>query len=65
MVTAITMTYVPEAIGVTRAAEPAGMPVVDLVHGRDRRPAADRRQSLPEAIERVDVATIAGIPPTT
>ena len=44
MVSAITMTYVDEAIGVTRAAQAAGMPVVDLVHGRDRRQSADRRK---------------------
>ena len=42
MVTAITMTNANEAIGVTRAAQAAGMPVRDLLHGRDRRPAADR-----------------------
>ena len=42
MVTAITMTYADEAIGVTRAAargRPAGG---DLVHGRDGRAAAER-----------------------
>ena len=42
MVTAITMTYADEAIGVTRAAIRAGLPVVDLLHGRDRRPAPER-----------------------
>ena len=42
MVTAITMTYADEAIGITRAPRALGLPVVDLVHGRDRRPAAER-----------------------
>ena len=32
MVTAITMTYAEEAIGVTRAASAPGLPVVDLLH---------------------------------
>ena len=45
MVTAITMTYAEEAIGITRAAQRAGLPVVDLVHARDRRAAAERRDS--------------------
>ena len=40
MVTAITMTYVEEALGVTRAAIAAGHAGRDLVHGRDRRPPA-------------------------
>ena len=42
MVTAITMTYADEAIGIARAAQEAGLPVADLVHGRDRRPPAER-----------------------
>ena len=42
MVTAITMTYAEEAIGIARAAGRAGMPVVDLVHRRDRRAPAER-----------------------
>ena len=42
MVTAMTMTYADEAIGIARAAQAAEMPVVALVHGRDRRPPADR-----------------------
>ena len=42
MVTAITMTYAEEAIGVTRAAVARGPAGRDLVHGRDRRPAAQR-----------------------
>ena len=41
LITAITMTYPAEAIGVTEAARTVGMPVGDLVHRRDRRPAAD------------------------
>ena len=40
MMTAVTMTYADEAIGVVRAAGSVGLPVVDLVHRRDRRPAA-------------------------
>ena len=42
LVTAITMTYAAEAIGIARAAATAGHAGRDLVHGRDRRPAADR-----------------------
>ena len=45
MVTAITMTYTDEAIGVTRAAAAAGHAGGDLVHRRDRRPAAQRRSA--------------------
>ena len=33
------------------------MPCVDLLHARDRRPAADGRAALAEAIEAVDAAT--------
>ena len=40
MVTAITMTYAEEAIGVARAAAARRAAVRDLVHGRDRRAAA-------------------------
>jgi S-methylmethionine-dependent homocysteine/selenocysteine methylase len=56
MVTAITMTNVPEAIGVTRAARAAGMPVVIsfTVETDGRLPTGD---SLKDAIERVDEAT--------
>ncbi len=43
MVGAYTLTYVEEAIGIARAAAAAGMPGLDLLHGRDRRPAAERR----------------------
>ena len=42
LVSAFTINYVEEAIGIARAANAAGLPVGDLVHGRDRRPAADR-----------------------
>ncbi len=42
MVTAITMTYAEEAIGVTRAALRAGLPVVISFTRRDRRPAPQR-----------------------
>ena len=42
MVAAITMTYVEEAIGVARAAAARRPPGGDLVHGRDRRAAAER-----------------------
>ena len=56
MVTAITMTNVPEAIGVTRAAQAAGMPVVIsfTVETDGRLPTGD---SLEGAIEGVDAAT--------
>ena len=37
LVSAFTMTYVEEAIGIVRAAAAAGVPVGDLLHGRDRR----------------------------
>jgi S-methylmethionine-dependent homocysteine/selenocysteine methylase len=59
MVTAITMTNVPEAIGVTRAARAAGMPVVIsfTVETDGTLPTGD---SLKEAIERVDAATDQG-----
>jgi len=59
MVTAITMTNVPEAIGVTRAAQAAGMPVVIsfTVETDGRLPTGD---SLKDAIERVDAATAQG-----
>ena len=39
---ALTMTYAEEAIGIVRAAAAAGMPAAIVVHGRDRRPAAER-----------------------
>jgi len=56
MVTAITMTYPAEAIGVTRAAQSAGMPVVIsfTVETDGRLPTG---QTLGEAIELVDQAT--------
>jgi S-methylmethionine-dependent homocysteine/selenocysteine methylase len=56
LVTAITMTNVPEAIGVARAARAAAMPVVIsfTVETDGRLPAGD---TLAEAIERVDAAT--------
>jgi S-methylmethionine-dependent homocysteine/selenocysteine methylase len=56
MVTAITMTNVPEAIGVTRAARGAGMPVVIsfTVETDGRLPTGD---GLKDAIERIDAAT--------
>jgi len=59
MVTAITMTNVPEAIGFTRAAEAAGMPAVVsfTVETDGRLPTGD---SLKDAIERVDAATNQG-----
>ena len=56
LVTAITMTYADEAIGIARAAAAAGMPGGDLVHGRDRRSAAER-PGAGEAIEQVDAET--------
>jgi S-methylmethionine-dependent homocysteine/selenocysteine methylase len=56
MVTAITMTYAAEAIGLTRAAQAAGMPVVVsfTLETDGRLPTG---QPLPEAIEQVDGAT--------
>ena len=42
LVTAITMTYADEAIGIARAAAAVGLARGDLVHGRDRRPATER-----------------------
>lgn len=59
MVTAITMTYVEEAVGVTRAAQAAGMPVVIsfTVETDGRLPSG---QPLKDAIEAVDAATGTG-----
>lgn len=56
MVTAITMTYVEEAVGVTRAAVEAGMPVAVsfTVETEGRLPSG---QALGEAIEQVDAET--------
>jgi S-methylmethionine-dependent homocysteine/selenocysteine methylase len=56
MVTAITMTYVDEAIGVTKAAQAAGMPVVIsfTVETDGRLPSG---QSLKDAVQAVDAAT--------
>ncbi|MDN3556953.1 homocysteine S-methyltransferase family protein [Halomonas maura] len=56
MITAITATNVPEAIGIVRAAQAAGMPVVIsfTVETDGRLPTG---QSLAEAIGRVDEAT--------
>jgi S-methylmethionine-dependent homocysteine/selenocysteine methylase len=59
MVTAITMSNIPEAIGVTRAARAAGMPAVIsfTVETDGTLPTGD---SLKEAIERVDATTDRG-----
>jgi len=59
MITAITMTNVLEAIGVTRAAQAAGMPVVIsfTVETDGRLPSGE---SLKEAVEAVDTATGSG-----
>ncbi len=56
MVTAITTTNVPEAIGITRAAQAAGMPVVIsfTVETDGRLPSGE---TLKEAVEAVDKAT--------
>ncbi|WP_419908090.1 homocysteine S-methyltransferase family protein [Hoeflea sp.] len=56
LVTAITMTNTPEAIGITRAAQSAGMPVVIsfTVETDGRLPTG---QMLGDAIEEVDAAT--------
>ena len=53
LITAITMTTSAEAIGVARAAARAGRAVGDLVHGRNRRHAAERRVAR-SAIDAVD-----------
>jgi S-methylmethionine-dependent homocysteine/selenocysteine methylase len=56
MVTAITMTYAAEAIGLARAAQAAGMPVViSITLETDGH--LPTGQPLPEAIEQVDEAT--------
>ena len=59
MVTAITMTYVDEAIGVTRAGQDAGLPaaISFTVETDGRLPSG---QDLGEAIQQVDVETGAG-----
>jgi S-methylmethionine-dependent homocysteine/selenocysteine methylase len=59
MVTAITMTNVPEAIGATRAAQAAALPVVIsfTVETDGRLPSGE---PLQDAIERVDAATDRG-----
>jgi S-methylmethionine-dependent homocysteine/selenocysteine methylase len=56
LVTALTMTYVEEALGIVRAARAAGMPVVIsfTVETDGRLPSG---QALGEAIEQVDSAT--------
>jgi S-methylmethionine-dependent homocysteine/selenocysteine methylase len=56
MVTAITMTYAAEAIGIARAAQAVGMPVAlsFTVETDGRLPS---RQTIQEAIEQVDAAT--------
>ena len=58
LVTAITMNYVEEAIGITRAAHRAGVPAVIsfTVETDGRLPTGD---TLPAAIERVDAETAA------
>ena len=59
MVTAITMTYADEAVGLTRAAQAAGMPVaISFTLETDGR--LPSGQSLEEAIEQVDDATDGG-----
>jgi S-methylmethionine-dependent homocysteine/selenocysteine methylase len=59
MITALTMTYVEEAIGIVRAAQTAGMPVAIsfTVETDGRLPSG---QPLREAIEQVDTATNKG-----
>ncbi len=59
MVTAITMTYADEAVGLTRAAQAAGMPVAIsfTVETDGRLPSG---QALGEAIEHVDAETDGG-----
>ena len=60
MVTAITMTYAEEAIGVTRAARAAGMPVA-ISFTVETDGTLPSGQALPEAVQQVDEAT-AGAP---
>ena len=56
MVTAITMTYVEEALGITRAAQTAGIPVaISFTLETDGR--LPSGQSLAEAVEQVDAET--------
>jgi S-methylmethionine-dependent homocysteine/selenocysteine methylase len=59
LISAITMTNIPEAVGVTRAAQAEGMPVVIsfTVETDGRLPTG---QTLKEAIEAVDTATVRG-----
>jgi S-methylmethionine-dependent homocysteine/selenocysteine methylase len=59
MVSAITMTNIPEAIGVTRAAQAAGMPVV-ISFTVETDGTLPTGESLEETIERVDAATDRG-----
>jgi S-methylmethionine-dependent homocysteine/selenocysteine methylase len=56
MVTAITMTYADEAIGIAQAAEQAGMPVV-LSLTLETDGSLPSGQALGEAIEEIDAAT--------
>ena len=56
LVSALTLTYAAEAVGVARAARERRDPERDLVHGRDRR-TLPSGQSLREAIEEVDDQT--------
>jgi S-methylmethionine-dependent homocysteine/selenocysteine methylase len=59
LVTALTMTNTPEAIGVTRAARSAGLPIaVSFTTETDGR--LPTGESLQQAIEAVDAATLAG-----
>jgi S-methylmethionine-dependent homocysteine/selenocysteine methylase len=59
MVTAITMTYADEALGVTRAAQEAGIPAaISFTLETDGRLPSE--QALGDAIEEVDAATHGG-----
>jgi S-methylmethionine-dependent homocysteine/selenocysteine methylase len=57
MVTAITVNYVAEAVGIARAAEQAGMPVA-ISFTVETDGALPTGQRLQEAIEQVDAATL-------
>ena len=57
LVTAITMTYAEEAIGIARAAAARRHAGRDLVHGRDRRPAARAGSRWPTRSAQVDAET--------
>ena len=56
-ITALTLSYPEEAIGIVQAAVAAGVPVVAGLHRRDRRPAARRHAAAPRRSSSVDAET--------